>query len=160
MPVHCTDVEHERGDDDNHDECAVCLDRLCMSSERLSQISVSRRRCAVSLSAYRLRPKASLSAARMCGFEVCKESLIGIWGRMATLPCGHRFHTGCIHGVTEVRSAVLQCPTCRHKLGDEWGDAQPEHKMLYKLGVGSIGAFYCIVSLWHWWPSRPSWFPF
>jgi len=151
MPVHLTDDECEE-----HDECAVCLSKLCISVGALSLVAAARQRCRPALSACRLRPRGScagLSAMRTGGLEFCKETLSGMWGRMMTLPCGHRFHAGCMDSVAIIK---LQCPTCRGTLGDDWLDVQPEQKLLYKLGLGAIFAFYCMVYMWHLWLMRHS----
>lgn len=151
MPVHLNDDECEE-----HDECAVCLSKLCTSVVAESLVRAARLRCRPALSACRLRHRAScagLSAMRTGGLEFCKETLSGMWGRMMTLPCGHKFHAGCMDSVALVK---LQCPTCRRALGDDWLDVQPEQKLLYKLGLGAIFAFYCMVYIWHLWLMRHS----
>jgi hypothetical protein len=151
VPVLLSDEECEG---DEHDECAVCLSKLCTSVGAMSLVSAARRRCGPSFSATRLRHRAScagLSAMRTPGLEFCKETLTGMWGRMTTLPCGHKFHAGCIDSVASIK---LQCPTCRGTLGDDWLGVQPEQKLLYKLGLAAIFAFYCVVYLWHMWLMR------
>lgn len=150
LPVHLADADQC----EEHDDCAVCLDKLCTSTTAVSLVAIARRRCRPALSACRLRPEASsagFSAARTGGVEFCKDTLSGLWGRMATLPCGHKFHTGCMDSVALMR---LQCPTCRRTLGDDWVNVQPEQKLVYRLGLGAIFGFYCVVCLWHMWTAR------
>jgi len=150
LPVHSAGAE----DCEEHDECAVCLEKLCTSTDVLSATAVARRRVRSGLSVCRLRPAAAvagLSAMRTGSVQYCKENLTGIWGRMATLPCGHIFHAGCIDSVAMHK---LQCPTCRGILGEDWQDVQPEQKLIYNLGVGTIFSFYCLVYLWHMWNAR------
>lgn len=157
MPVMLTDDECEG---EEHDDCAVCLGKLCTSVNAVSLVAAARQRCRPSLSMCRLREKlrphdacVDFSAMRMSGLDFCKQNLSGMWGRMTTLPCGHKFHAACIH---DAAISKLQCPTCRGALGDDWADVPPEQKLLYKIGLCAIAVFYAVVYLWHWWILRQS----
>lgn len=153
VPVYSTPDEQ----DDDCGECAICLDPLCTSTHALTAISLSRQRCRPSLSACRLRPRASmtgLSALRTGSVQFCKETLSGIWGRMATLPCGHKFHTGCLDGVI---STKLQCPICRGMITDDNDDLERDQRILYKIGLMCIFVFYCVVYIWDVWARVQIW---
>jgi len=142
MPVH-SGCEAVDGECELHQTCAVCLDSLCISSEAVaaSSLGVLRRR-RLALSSCRLCPSgaiAGLAGARSWGTDLYKSSFSGVAKLITVLPCGHRFHLGCIDDVIKTR---FQCPTCRGSLGDVWADMSDEEHFSIKLG------WCAVIGLW------------
>lgn len=133
----------------DHPECAVCLGTICASTAAQTlqtATQLHRRTGSSSIGRVRSRPALlGLSLMRNQGLATNKESLVGFWGNATTLPCGHKFHAGCIH---DAAVAKLQCPTCRGRLVDVWIDMGPGQKLIYKFGFGGFLTLYVLVYLW------------
>lgn len=107
-PVH---AEAVHGDCDAHALCAICLDSVCTSSVALSNEPLrTLRRRAPSLAICRRGPGASIAAARVSALRGMSPAYV------ARVVCGHMFHPPCLSIATQHR---LECPVCRHALGDE-----------------------------------------
>jgi len=121
-----------------HEVCAVCLESLCSDIVAVGNASLSiLRRRHSALSIQRWRPRASLvglSAMRAWGSQSYKGSLTGLARRISELPCGHKFHLGCIDDVVQHGGRRLQCPTCRSTLGNAWEDFTEKERLSMYLG--------------------------
>jgi len=108
-----------------HDDCAICLQPLCMLSGALATVPVAARRHGVS--ACRVWPSrgraaaAGLSVSR-CGGAGGERSMVM---RLVTLRrCGHTFHAACLcHAVTAGPSTT--CPICRTSMCSEGNELTP-----------------------------------
>mmetsp|Transcript_129289 Transcript_129289/g.322271 ORF Transcript_129289/g.322271 Transcript_129289/m.322271 type:complete len:417 (-) Transcript_129289:11-1261(-) len=157
-PVHCVYEGDAIGsavveDCDKHEQCAVCLDNLCTTSDAVARgpLGVFRRRHP-GLAMCRSRPalaSASASAARRWGLSLYKGTFSSLARQVAELPCGHQFHLGCIDDVARTR---LQCPTCRQSLGDTWADLTDGERFTIRVGwvaVIVLWSVLCLVQYWN-----------
>lgn len=160
-PVHAEDV----GECEVHASCAVCLESLCTSSASIAQSAVNicfNRGAAMSACrSWRRLAVAGLSVARSRGLSPCRggglyEASGGLpdsLQRLASLPCGHVFHLGCIDLVVKdlpsrpAHESSLQCPTCRGSFGSGWNEMHHEHRLSARLGTAALFILFGAVRL-------------
>jgi len=124
----------------SHQLCGICLDVLCTSAAKISASRLKLRRRAPSMAACRTRHMAA-----QAGLSVSRGSTV-VSGRVATLPCGHSFHSHCWNNAAEYS---LQCPFCRRYMGPE---PEPPPVQLTDLETSCVAGgwlmMHCWLSLW------------
>lgn len=135
-----------------HDDCAICLDKLCTSVRALALSAMFRkRRAAPAFSAARLRLSGTatgLSAVRCHGLQMCQETVTGMWAHIATAGCGHKTHLGCIEKSAKVQTL---CPACRRSFGGDWSEMRPEWRSLVQSGLVVVAVVYFFAQAVTWW---------
>jgi len=100
-----------------HEDCAICLDKLCNSAKTLQRFRLSVKQFA---------PKLNISAAKLAKTPIAK------------LKCNHIFHEACIS--SWINRSRASCPVCRAVFGEaKHSDVGDE--------VFSIGLSLCVLFL-------------